>query len=107
MIEIYTERKPDNTKVELLFVRLIYSTYLTELVTQFILGDNEELDGYFRITEDDVNYMRTKVLKEFHPENEDLNIYIDAITDLTILLRIMSDKRKYFVEIKKPEGDDK
>jgi len=106
MITVYVENRPDDRDIELLFIRKIDSVYLTQLASSYFVGDNEELDGYFRITEDDVYYMRENVLEKFHMAEDGLTDYIDADTDLINLLRTMNDKHKYFIKIIENEGDE-
>ncbi len=99
MIKVYKEGVNPDGNVELSLVWENDSTYLLDLVARVILGDCNDIDGYFRITKSDVYSLRMNILEEFHSANERLNVYIDADSDTISLLRLMDDECKYLVRI--------
>jgi hypothetical protein len=99
MVKVYKEDVDPDGNVELSLVWENDSIYLLDLVTRVILGDCNEIDGYFRITKSDVYSLRMNILEEFHSANERLKVYIDADSDTISLLRLMEAKCKYLVRI--------
>ncbi len=99
MIKVYKEGVNPDGNVELSLVWENDSIYLLDLVTRVILGDCNEIDGYFRITKSDVYNLRMNILEEFHSANERLKVYIDADSDTISLLRLMEGGCKYVVRI--------
>ena len=98
MIKVYKEGVNPDGNVELSLVWENDSTYLLDLVARVILGDCNEIDGYFRITKSDVYNLRMNILEEFHSANERLKVYI-ADSDTISLLRLMEGGCRYVVRI--------
>jgi len=99
MIKVYKEGVNPDGSVELSLVWENDSTYLLDLVARVIPGDCNGIEGYFRITKDDVYNLRMNILEEFHSANERLKVYIDADSDTISLLRMMEGGCKYVVRI--------